>query len=68
MAKPIRIKRPRKHVWFETKTPDGNIIRIKGDPNMDEETRLALGKLMDLVAKKYADEQASKDKPEEPQP
>lgn len=44
---------------FWTKTPQGQTIHIKGDPNMSEETVTALGNMMDLAAKEM--EQLRKD-------
>lgn len=39
---------------FWTKTPGGHTVHINGDPQMSEETRLALSVLLDAVAKQFA--------------
>lgn len=40
---------------FWTNTPDGHTVHINGDPNMSEETRLALCAVLDAVAQQYHD-------------
>lgn len=39
---------------FWTKTPDGHTVHINGNPNMSDETRLALSILLDTTAKQFA--------------
>jgi hypothetical protein len=39
---------------FWTKTPDGHTVHINGDPNMSEETRLALSVMLDEAAKQFS--------------
>jgi hypothetical protein len=41
---------------FWTQTEDGRAIHVNGNPNMSEETRLALVKAMDVLVKQVEEE------------
>ena len=40
-------------IGFWTKTPDGHVIHVNGDPGMSKETLFALGIMMDEAAKQF---------------
>lgn len=48
-------RRRRKHINFELTTPMGRQVRIKGNPQMADQTKAALGHLMDLVYQHYSE-------------
>lgn len=62
MSTPIRVMR-RKHVWLDMVSPDGHPFRVKGDPQMEEETRRALGELMDLMWKDWESKHSGEKEP-----
>lgn len=47
---------------FWTKTEKGHMVHVNGDPNMSEETRLALTQVMDaLIEQKQVEDKAFKE-------
>lgn len=44
---------------FWMKTDGGEVVHVNGDPNMSQETKQALGQLMDALAEQYVAQEKS---------